>query len=330
MIKSVITAVFLFPFAIFSQFAPPVGQTGTTAISKDSSVFVAWADGCHIQRGFQDISNPTGPYATVGDSTSPLGIADDVVVSLGDSGIAICRFQIPIANGPGPDFAVFENAFDDTYLELGFVEVSSDGVHFFRFPATSNTQDTVQTGTFGLTDATKIDNLGGKYRVLYGTPFDLNQLQGIAGLDISNIGYVKIVDVIGSIGLAHHSVDRNGHLVNDPYPTAFASGGFDLDAVGVIHNATNSVKYYKDDFQVILYPTLTSGNLYLSLSSLSKEAQEEKGYNVVIFGSDGKSVFSNRLNLATLQMDVSGLPQGEYFLQVQDETRRKVFKFIKE
>ena len=45
------------------------------------------------------------------------------------------------------------------FLELDFVEVSSDGVNYFRFPATSYTDTTVQTGSFGSTDATKINKI---------------------------------------------------------------------------------------------------------------------------------------------------------------------------
>src|ERR1700739_3119800 len=143
--------LFLFLFLsqiIFEQFAPPAGQAGTTAMYKDSTAFIAWANFCVVQRGLQDISNPSGPKATVGDSSSAIGIADNSVVSLGDGGIAICIFQQPIVNAPGFDFAIFENSFDGNYLELAFVEVSSDGINFFRFPATSNTQDTLQTGSF--------------------------------------------------------------------------------------------------------------------------------------------------------------------------------------
>src|SRR3954467_173127 len=130
-----------------AQFAPPAGQPGSTAVRKDSSAFVAWATGSIIIRGYQDISNPSSGYATVGDSSSAIGKADGVnVVSLGDGGAAILTFKLPITNGPGNDFAVFENGFSDTFLELAFVEVSSDGVHYFRFPAVSNTQDTLQMG----------------------------------------------------------------------------------------------------------------------------------------------------------------------------------------
>ncbi len=43
--------------------------------------------------------------------------------------------------------------------------------------------------------------------------------------------YVRIVDVIGN----GTTFDANGQPVYDPHPTAFPSGGFDLDAVGVLH-----------------------------------------------------------------------------------------------
>jgi hypothetical protein len=49
---------------------------------------------------------------------------------------------------PGYDFAIFENGFPfgsgSFYLELAFVEVSSDGKHFVRFNAISNTDTTQQ------------------------------------------------------------------------------------------------------------------------------------------------------------------------------------------
>ena len=95
-----------------AQFAPPAGIAGTTAIHKDSSVFVAWATGCTVSRGWQDISNTAAGLATIGDSSNALGMADGIsVVSLGDGGSATLTFDNPVTNGPGWDFAVFENSF---------------------------------------------------------------------------------------------------------------------------------------------------------------------------------------------------------------------------
>src|ERR1700761_4733072 len=92
-----------------AQFAPPQGQAGSTAMYKDSTAFTAWATSCKITRGLQDISNTSLGYASVGDSTSPVGISDGNVASLGDGGYAVCTFQNEIYNGTGYDFAVFEN-----------------------------------------------------------------------------------------------------------------------------------------------------------------------------------------------------------------------------
>lgn len=250
-------------FGARAQFAPPAGQAGTSAMYKDSSAFVNWASACTIVRGPEDITNTAGADASVGNSSQVPGIADNGIVSLGDGGSAVCTFAYPLSDGPGPDFAVFENAFSDDYLELAFVEVSSDGINYFRFPATSYTQDTIQTGSFDLTDASKINNLAGKYRAPYGTPFDLQELQGQPGLDVKSITHVKIVDVIGSINPAYATYDKDGRKVNDPWTTPFPSSGFDLDAVGVIHDMTNSV-HELASASFVVYPNPASGNQPIS------------------------------------------------------------------
>ena len=72
-----------------------------------------------------------------------------------------------------------------------------------------------------------------------GTAFDLADLAAgpmvLAGMvDLSMIRYVKIVDVIGDY-VNGPTVDSNGIPVSDPYPTAFASGGFDLTGVAIMN-----------------------------------------------------------------------------------------------
>ena len=84
---------------------------------------------------------------------------DGAIVSLGDAGVAVLTFSTPIRNGQGPDFAVFENAFSNTFLELALVEVSSDGQNFVRFDAISNTDTTLQIGGFGHVDATNLEHV---------------------------------------------------------------------------------------------------------------------------------------------------------------------------
>jgi hypothetical protein len=200
---------------------------------------VAWATGATVVQGPQNITNPNGPFANVGSAEAATGAPDGSgIVSLGDGGNAILTFAQPIANGAGFDFAVFENSFSDTFLELAFVEVSSDGVNFFRFPAHSETQTATQVDGFGNIDCRFINNLAGKYRANFGTPFDLSDIPDNPLLNKDRITHVKVIDVIGTIDPQYASRDSFGNIVNDPYPTPFGSCGFDLDAVGVINQAT--------------------------------------------------------------------------------------------
>ncbi|MCH8555882.1 MAG: hypothetical protein LAT76_12045, partial [Schleiferiaceae bacterium] len=234
--QALLVAVFVAASSAYAQFSPPAGQPGSTAIHKDSSVFVGWATGCVVQRGPMDIAQPQLGSASAGIDSMAIGkVGLSGTVSLGDGGMATLTFATPITNGPGYDFAVFENAFSDSFLELAFVEVSSDGQRFVRFPSISLTQDSVQIGGFDLLDATKIHNFAGKYRVNYGVPFDLDEIKDSVGVDVNTITHVRIVDVVGSLSPLFGTKDYQGNFVNDPWPTPFPSSGFDLDGVGVIH-----------------------------------------------------------------------------------------------
>jgi len=226
-------------------YAPAAGQTGSTAIAHNSPQFVAWATSGSINRGPQDINDPAGNLASFGaisDAFGPAGTSTTAVVSLGDAGQATLGFAANLRNGPGADFAVFENSFGDTFLELAFVEVSSNGTDFFRFPSVSLSSQSAQIDTFGAVDTTDLNNLAGKYRVGFGTPFDLQELVGVSPLlDVNNVSGVRVVDVVGRITSAPGNLswqptrDSLNNIMNDPYPTPFAAGGFDLDAVGAIN-----------------------------------------------------------------------------------------------
>jgi len=224
------------------------GQASKLSISKDSSAIVTWANGINIQRGWVNISDTTVKYkgsnkATYGYPAVALGkagISSSDVVSLGDGGIATVTFNRPIANGIGSDFAVFENGqykqgTDSVFAELGFVEVSSDGKNFVRFPSVSNTQTSKQIGSFAPIDPANVYNLAGAEIQGYGTAFDLNDIADSANIDLQNIRFVRVVDAVGSINTLFATHDSKGTIVNDPFPTPYWSSGFDLDAVGVVH-----------------------------------------------------------------------------------------------
>jgi hypothetical protein len=225
--------------AAAGPYPPAAQQEGSHAVSMDDPALVSWAQdyadyfpGENIDSTWQTPENALGQAQ---------GSSFDVV-SLGEGGEITLIFDPPIQNGEGWDFAVFENSFEDIFLELGYVEVSSDGESFIRFDSVSLTAGPVPG--FGNLDPTDIDGLAGKYRQGYGTPFDLealfeNPLVLAGDVDLNAITYVRIIDVIGD----GTCFDASGAVIYDPYPTQ-GSAGFDLDAVGV----SNGAPYPEDEY----------------------------------------------------------------------------------
>jgi hypothetical protein len=199
------------------------------------------------------------------------------IVSLGDldryqldsnqpPGQITLSFSQTIRDADGYDFAVFENGVISRYTtpggsisgqmfaELGYVEVSSNGRDFVRFPSVSLTADSV--GPYGTIEISNVYNLAGKHPnaegLCIGTPFDLqdiaNDPNATSGLvDVNNIKYVRIVDIPGSgdfndEAMAHIDPNTwpvwnyylNNHPIYDAWVT-WGSGGLDLEAVGVLY-----------------------------------------------------------------------------------------------
>jgi len=133
------------------------------------------------------------------------------VVSLGNGGLIVVGFEgNAIADGPGPDFIVFENAFEfgadmQLFAEPGTVEVSADGITWAAFPCSASRAP--YDGCAGHnpvhldTDVSELDPV--KHG---GDAFDL------ADVGLSEARFVRVTDRLdlGSV--------------------------FDLDAVGIIHS----------------------------------------------------------------------------------------------
>lgn len=297
-------------------FDPSMSNGGVNGVAKNASSIVAWGTSVSVTRGYLDINNKPSGVVTAGADNNVIGAADGTIVSLGDSGVAVIQFANPILNGPGADFVVFENGFNvsanNDFVELAFVEVSSDGSHFFRFPAVSKTNSATQVASYGTMDVALINNLAGKYVGNYGTPFNLDDLPESTLLDKSNITHVKIIDVIGSIyGVV--SKDSLGNIINDPYATNFASGGFDLDAVGVIHqNVTTSTISKYTNASIEIFPNPTTD--YVNIKSKKSSSMDVRIYNAI-----GLQVWNQEIN-DEVRLEVSSWTAGIYYIKVQDET----------
>lgn len=311
---------YLFGTVAYAQYAPQATVLGSTAVSKNSGQFAGWATGCTIQRGLMDIADPSKGFVTAGDSSFAVGAPDNSIVSLGDSGIATLTFDAPLYDGPGYDFAVFENGFanpsnpEEAFLELAFVEVSSDGRTFFRFPATSLTPDTFQIPVAGVyMNARNINNLAGKYIGGYGTPFDLNELENIPGLDINNITHVRLIDVIGSVG-THFTYDKDGRKINDPYPSPIPTGGFDLDAVGGINMQGRfpaSVNIALQHPSVSVFPNPVTEVLFVT-NTMGEEL------NLKITDITGKLMAQYAGNDERIAINAEQYAAGIYFISLQN------------
>jgi hypothetical protein len=262
-------------------FVGPAGL-GVTANGTNGNyvnpIFTAWASkvvqytpsdtiGTYGQNGigsqFADPTKALGPVTgnnmdivSMGDMSTAEIAAYKAGTGYGP-GVLTLGFNRAIVNGPGADFAAFENGFVSNYTtgagsaagqmfaELGFVAVSTDGVNFATFPSSYLNYPGgagLPTNIAYLTqDVSNIYNLVGKhanaYGVSWGTPFNLDDLANDPlvqdGLvDLSNINYVRITDIPGDGSWT----DANGNPIYDAWVT-WGSGGLDFEALGVINQA---------------------------------------------------------------------------------------------
>lgn len=214
-----------------------------TDVGHPPQAMLAWADSVEaLVRGPIDHALPGSPLASFGSAASALGVAAGNsldVVSLGDGGSLTLGLEDGIHNGPGDDFAVYENGIElggFLFAELAFVEVSSNGFDFARFPVT--TGNPFPVASFDLLDPSDYSGLAGRHALGLGTGFDLADLAGdplvaSGAVDLQAVRAIRVIDVVGD----GTRLDDDGRPIFDPYPTAFASGGFDLEAVGARHVA---------------------------------------------------------------------------------------------
>lgn len=216
------------------------------AIPSTSPLFVEWADNI-LPLGSGTYFAPRGSASISLTGYNCLGDLSAEEIAEGDSpGYLTVTFPRGIRNGHGADFAVFENGFkygtpNGLFMELAYVEVSTNGMDFARFPSIStNTGPVAGSSPFAGYDTTNVFNLAGKHAGGFGTPFDLENLLDdqlvLAGLvDINNIQFVKLVDIPGNGAF----LDSLGNPILDNWMTS-GSGGFDFRlpagmGVGVIN-----------------------------------------------------------------------------------------------
>ncbi len=308
-------------------------------IHKDSSLIVGWATNVTIDRGYINISDTSATdqgsnRASLGEANYATGKADGSTVSLGDGGTATYAFDNPLSDKPGPDFAVFENGFKEQmppnlwFLELAVVEVSSNGIDFVRFPSISSTQTENQIATYGQLDPSNLHNLAGKYTLFYGTPFDLEELKDSVRIDIQNITQIRVIDVVGSLNERYGTKDSQGHLINDPFPTPFWSGGFDLDALAILGSSLSiaGIKEVFPGINVYPNPVFTDEPFNIKIEGTPSELISAQILNLQgqVMGS---IIFDSLVQGSIIGTGAAPHQRGIYFLLIQysgNQTIRKI------
>jgi hypothetical protein len=249
MLRTYVFALLLSLTAAVASAGTYSGPTETShpidaAIPSNSPLFTEWADQIDASRTYfaprgSTTISPTG-VNSLGDLDATQIAADDPV------GYLTVTFPKGIRNGAGADFAVFENGFtygspNGLFAELAYVEVSSNGVDFARFPSIStNVAPMTGSGAFAGFDMSNVYNLAGKHAGGFGTPFNLDDLLtdplvADGTVNLASIQYVKLVDIPGNGSY----LDSLGNPILDNWLTT-GSGGFDFrlpvgQGVGVIN-----------------------------------------------------------------------------------------------
>lgn len=302
-----ILTVLLCTSQAWGQYDPAGGELGSLAVHKNSSVITSWASKASVKRGWVDISDTSQGKVVLGNPADVYAKADRFVMSLGDAGEVTLEFEKALINHAGFDFAVFENGFvfgEGYFLELAFVEVSTNGKKFHRFPAISLVDTTVQKDNGSTLDPTLLYNFAGKHQSDYGTPFDLEELKDSLGDGVDSVRFIRLIDVVGNLSDSFARYDSRGNKINDPWPTPFNSGGFDLDAVAILGGFA-SVNELKSKNRIYPNPARSSDVLRTDFTYNNYQIYDERG-SLIDQGNESP----NGINL-------SGLTPGIYTIKME-------------
>src|SRR5690606_15339734 len=146
------------------------------------------------------------------------------------------------------------------------------------------------------------------------------------GLDVNAVTHVRIIDVVGSIHPDFARYDSEGNVINDPYPTPFPAGGFDLLGVGVLNNnQPNRISDLALKLQVKIYPNPAQDYLII-------ETQKIQTNNVryCIIDALGKRLSTGTFSHQQNRVSISSLSSGWYWMKLATDEQTAYFKFLKQ
>jgi hypothetical protein len=214
------------------------------------------------------------------------------VCSIGLGGEIILGFRNQVlTDGEGPDFTIFENAFNNpvsskVFAEPAKISVSKDGINFKEFPFDSLTL----TGCAGISPTNgKEDPFNPE--VSGGNTFDLKDV----GMD--SIRFIKISDICQMV------LDNPGHPFYDPIIS-----GFDLDAVVSWHLVEDSHTDIIDNQEKTNFNIDIRRGILIICSTFPHNA------TLTLFDINGAQVYKDEFQ--TNYGAHLGLPAGIYMLVI--------------
>jgi hypothetical protein len=128
---------------------------------------------------------------------------------------------------------------------------------------------------------------------------------------------------VGSINNEFGSRDSAGRIINDPFPTPFASGGFDLDAIGVINQNPQGIQNNTLS-NLKVYPNKLSIGERITISNIKTDI------NTSLYSYNGECIRKEYIDssLDKTYLGTENLKAGLYFLRLEDSKSTRTCKLL--
>ena len=145
----------------------------------------------------------------------------------------------------------------------------------------------------------------------------MDDLAGYTNLNTNQITHIRIVDAVGSINPHYGTTDRYGKIINDPYPTDFASGGFDLGGVAILNGWTPSGISENNHLQINVYPNPCTDFVMID---------NQEGKSAILYNALGQVIMNFTISNSQEKISMKDLNSGVYYLQVGTSMKKIIKK----
>ena len=110
-------------------------------------------------------------------------------------------------------------------------------------------------------------------------------------------------------------------MVNDPWPTAFASGGFDLSAVGVVNSSQNNIDNNNFSDNITIWPNPVSAGGIINVNTSNNAGISNINFKIIDL--QGNTVINKNVNHTVISIP-QNIKAGLYFIFITN-SEGKIF-----